>query len=121
MKGEYYFNGAGGYEKAELQGTWWYLLHNDTIKPHEYLIAGDDTNGMNALLSNMTNNVENAKLSKLHSDGIIAGLGSLVNNPLKTTILGTPIPDIPADATTMGDLTVTQMLDYTSKVLSVIP
>ena len=121
VKGEYYFNGAGGYEKAELQGTWWYLLHNDTIKPHEYLIAGDDTNGMNALLSNMTNNVENAKLSKLHSDGIIAGLGSLVNNPLKTTILGTPIPDIPADATTMGDLTVTQMLDYTSKVLSLIP
>ena len=129
VKGEYYFNGADGYEKAELQGTWWYLLTDYKkasedyipIKPHEYLIAGDDTNGMNALLTNMTNNVENAKLSKLHSDGIIAGLGDLVNTDLKTNIYGVDIPGIPAGATKMGDLTVTQMLDYTSKVLSVIP
>ena len=120
--GEYYTVDAAGYHKAELEGSWWYLLtdsdETDGItKPSEYLIASN----MNDLLDNMTTNVEGATLYQLNQDGIISGLETLVDNdiirPEGVTIEGIPGPD---KATKLGHLTVTEMLHYTTFIMALI-
>lgn len=112
---------------ADLKPTWWYLLNDPTgVKsPDDYKAATD----MNALLTNMTTNVENSTLYNLKEDKIIGGLtDDLVNADIKREIKvdGVNVPldltplGIPASAATLGDLTVTQMLAYTTAVLALI-
>ena len=119
--GEYYKITDGKIYKSELKGTWWYLLHDSdttdgTMNPSDYLIALH----MNDLLNNMTTNVHEATLYKLDSDGIISGLGDLVNKDI-IRIDGAPIAGVPDTATKLGHLTVTEMLHYTTFVMDLIP
>ena len=131
-KGEYYTEDSLGYHvynptAADLKPTWWYLLNDPTgtKSPDDYKAATD----MNALLTNMTANVENSTLYKLKQDAIIGGLtDGLVNTDIKReiTVSGVVVPldltplGIPATAAKLGDLTVTQMLAYTTAVLALL-
>lgn len=128
--GDYYYTTEeGDYIKAELKSTWKYLLQDPTYdqhdpegdckegcnhkRPGDYLIAQD----MNALLTNMTANVERATLNDLHNDKIIGGLDTLVTEPI-FRLDEEPIPGINNNAEHLGDLTVTEMLHYTNHVMA---
>ena len=119
-KGEYYTEDSLGYHvynptAADLNSTWWYLLNDPTgVKsPDDYKAASD----MNALLTNMTANVESATLNKLHEDGIINGLGGLVGKEIKRLPSEPDIPGVPSSAKYLGELTVTEMLHYTDYIM----
>jgi hypothetical protein len=130
--GEYYTITDGNITKVELKGTWWYLLNdpNGVNAPSDYKAAAD----MNALISNMTTNVQNAKMYALKNDGIIEGLddvmlNTLVRDSITGTIEGVEITynlalpdraDIVIGTTTMGELTVTEMLAYTSSMMTAL-
>ena len=120
--GEYYFVEGGNYRKAELKNTWKYLLTDPSGEkaPSAYKAALH----MNDLISNMTTNVQNATLRNLKADGIIAGLSdSMLNTPVISGYgnITFPLPDhaIPGE-TKMGDLTVTELLEYTGAMSQVI-
>lgn len=120
--GDYYFAENGGYRKAELKSTWKYLLTDPTgvAAPSAYKAALH----MNDLISNMTTNVQNATLRELKTDGIIAGLSdSMLDTPVISGYgsITFPLPDhaIPGE-TKMGDLTVTELLEYTGAMSQVI-
>ena len=107
---------------ADLKPTWWYLLNDPTgtKSPDDYKAATD----MNALLTNMTANVENSTMRKLKEDKIIHGLSdTMLDTKVRGDIGGYTLP-LPSGAvigtTTMGDLTVTQMLNYTSAMMAAL-
>ena len=121
-KGDFYTQDAGGYHKADMKSTWKYLLTdpNGVMKPSDYKAAED----MDKLLTNMTANVENAKMRDLKNDEIIHGLSDeMLNTKVRASIGSYTLP-LPAGAvigeTTMGDLTVTEMLSYTSAMVSAL-
>ena len=120
--GDFYTVEADGNHKAEMKSTWKYLLTdpNGNMKPGDYKAAED----MDKLLSNMTANVENATLRDLKTDEIIHGLSDeMLNTKVRASIGGYTLP-LPTGAvageTTMGDLTVTEMLNYTSAMVSAV-
>lgn len=128
--GDYYFEIEEGYEKAALNGKWKYLLVDSVdnsidggdYKPQDYKVTE-----MNRLLDNMTANVDKATLNELHEDQILNGLDGLITTPIQREIkyydgAGTlhtyPFSGIPEGATTLGELTVSQMLNYTTQILA---
>ncbi len=120
--GDFYTQETDGYHKAEMKSTWKYLLTdpNGVMKPGDYKAAED----MDKLLSNMTANVESAKMRDLKNDEIIHGLSDeMLNTKVRDSIGGHTLP-LPAGTeigvTTMGDLTVTEMLNYTSAMISAL-
>ncbi len=116
--GDYYYEENGNYYRADsskvLKGQWKYLLTENGNFDDSYKVAGD----MNKLLDNMTANVDKATLYDLHNDGIIEFDKEMLTTGVKTTVAGTAIEGLPADADTLGDLTTDQMLKYLAAVLN---
>ncbi len=106
-----------------LTGTWKYLL-TENGKEVQYKISE-----VNKLVGNMTANVQSATLEDLHKDGIITTDNTAF---LETDILykyvvgGTTIFEIPPIQGENGpkekikELTITEMLDYVTKVLQAL-
>lgn len=112
-QGEYYFIIDGALHKAMLKSTWKYLLTDPEgiKKPSDYKMSSD----MDALLTNMTTNVDNATLNDLYYDGFLK-LDS--TETLTTDLL--PAAQLLYGKTKLGELTVTEMLDYTAKLPSLL-
>lgn len=125
-KGEYYVVAENGdITKAELDGKWKYLLddpNNDSDKPSDYLIAGDENgeNGMNALLDNMTANVQQKTLGELNDDKILNDLDDLVNKKIFRLESNPSIDKVPDDAEYIGELTIMQLLHYTTYAMDML-
>lgn len=107
-----------------LTGTWKYLL-TENGKEVQYKISE-----VNKLVGNMTTNVQSATLEDLHKDGIITTDNTAF---LETDILykyvvgGTTIFNIDPienengqEKTKIGELTITEMLNYVTKVLQAL-
>lgn len=107
-----------------LTGTWKYLL-TENGKEVQYKISE-----VNKLVGNMTANVQSATLEDLHKDGIITTDNTAF---LETDILykyvvgGTTIFNIDPienengqEKTKIGELTITEMLNYVTKVLQAL-
>lgn len=116
-KGEYYTQDSQGYHvynptAADLKSTWKYLLTdpNGEKAPSDYKAATD----MSSLLTNMTENVQNATLYQLKADGILSDLSE---NTLKAPLVSIFAPN---SKTEMGALTITEMLDYAANISKAI-
>ena len=103
-----------------LQGTWKYLL-TENGEEVEYKISEIDK-----LVTNMTANVQSATLKDLHNDGIITtdNTAFLETDILYTYVVGgttifeiTPIQGENGPKEKIGELTITEMLDYVTAVL----
>ena len=115
-------------EDREMKGIWKYLLHQgedadgNAIYHYEYKV----TTEMNVMLDNMTDNIQHATLNDLEKDEIMDFDETMLTTQIKTTHQGQPILDKNGNPlsyegkTYLGDLTVLEMLDYTSAILSVI-
>ncbi len=108
-----------------VNGTWVYLLKDKKdgqIKTNYKLLGSNEGEGMNCLIENMKHNIHNATLRDLNEKELITFEGGLLNSEIKTktnSIL--PIDYVPAAGkTTLGDLTVTEMLAYVNSVLAAI-
>ena len=103
-----------------IGGTWKYLLKksNNEIYTGYLLLSNEDGNGMNALISNMTKNIQYASLQDLSDDGFI-DQSMLSSNTLSTPLnnLGGKV-SIPNGKTKLGELTATEMLVYISSILN---
>ena len=97
-----------------LNGQWKYLLV-DPDDPEGYAHDYPLTD-FAALVSNMTKNMTKAKLFDLDADGII----SLDDGMLNTSLIGIPGYTPPAGKTTMGELTITEILSLTSALINVL-
>lgn len=110
-----------------VKSVWKYLLKDPTTNEirHDYKLLDN----MNTLVNNMTANMQTATLSELHADGIIAltdtdFLQQTAKRNFtfyKTNFLGEEIKIdctdvIPNDTTLIGDLTVSQLFSYLSKI-----
>ena len=117
------------YEDREMKGIWKYLLHQgedesgNPIYHYEYKV----TTEMNVMLDNMTENIQHACLNDLENDGIMDFDDAMLTNEIKLEHQNQPILgkdgqplDYGADKKYLGDLTVLEMLDYTSAILSII-
>ena len=116
-KGEYYTQDANGYhvytpKTDDLKSTWKYLLTDpDGVKqPSDYKAATD----MSSLLTNMTENVQNATLYQLKADGILSDLSE---DTLKAPLVSMFAPN---GKTEMGALTITEMLEYAAHISEAI-
>lgn len=112
-----------------LSGAWKYILRKDGEIDHSLKLME-----MTGIMDNMMNNVHTATVRELQQDGMISGLTdemlnqtlkneiptveevggipTLVNKPI--TIQGTPASE---HGTTVGDLSVDELLEYTSNLL----
>ncbi len=106
-----------------LQGTWKYLL-TENGEEVEYKISEIDK-----LVTNMTANVQSATLEDLHKDGIITtdNTAFLETDILYKYVVGgttifeiTPIQGENGPKEKIGELTITEMLDYVTKVLQAL-
>lgn len=103
----------------QLHAQWKYLLSVDG-ESHDYKMTEFAT-----LVENMTHNMQNATLYDLAADGIV----NLEESTLKTKVI-TKIGAVdivvgatasnPEDGLVLGDLTVTQMMNYTAAVLNAV-
>lgn len=109
--------------------TWWYLLHDETAHTapgHDATCDGNcigeyKISEMNALISNMTANMQNATLNQLSEDEMMTLEASTLNTPVTTTLLGNPIAGTEAYAgKKLGDLTAKEILDYTAIIVTAI-
>ena len=111
-----YKNGDNEYQvHLVLTGQWKYLLVESGYA-HDYPLTD-----FASLVSNMTKNMTQAKLYDLNTDGIIALTADTLNTPI-VKVSGY-LPDAtPADGETLrlGDLTVTQIMEYTAKLLQFV-
>ena len=110
----------------KLTSQWKYLLHAETDgegEYHDYKLTQ-----FTKLVTNMTNNMTRAKLNDLDADGIV----DIKDETLTTAIItqigdsdpiifkddeGTPLAKQP---TTLGELTVKQIMTYTADVLTAV-
>ena len=97
-----------------LNGQWKYLLV-DPDDPEGYAHDYPLTD-FAALVSNMTKNMTKAKLFDLDADGIISLNEGMLNTPLISLPGYTP----PAGKTTMGELTITEILSLTSALINAL-
>ncbi len=128
--GFYNFENAGGVTcevHLVLNGQWKYLLV-DPDDPEGYAHDYPLTD-FAALVSNMTKNMTKARLYDLNEDKIISLEASTLNTVIVTnmSILGEGFtwsppggatPSNPDGKLRLGDLTVTQIMDYTARVIS---
>ncbi|MBE5739415.1 MAG: hypothetical protein E7349_01010 [Clostridiales bacterium] len=108
-----------------VKGTWVYLLKDKEegqIKTNYKLLGSNEGEGMNCLIENMKHNIHDATLRDLNEKELIAFNSGLLNSEIKTknnSIL--PIDYTPASGKSqLGDLTVTEMLEYVNSVLAAI-
>lgn len=110
-------------EQKVLKGTWKYpLTDKDTGKEGQYTLTE-----MSAMVDNMAHNIQKATLFELHADGIINAEESFLETEImyEYTVAGTTIFTIDPKytdnegnvKTTLGDLTINQMINYISKVI----
>ena len=116
-------------EEREMKGIWKYLLHQGEnpdgtpIYHYEYKV----TTEMNAMLDNMTDNIQHATLNDLEKDEIMDFDDEMLNTPIKTKVGTTDVTDKDGNPLTyegknkLGQLTVLEMLEYTSALLDAIP
>ena len=109
--------------KRVLQGTWKYLL-TENGEEVEYKISEIDK-----LVTNMTANVQSATLEDLHKDGIITtdNTAFLETDILYKYVVGgitifeiAPIQGENGPKKKIGELTITEMLNYVTKVLQAL-
>ena len=119
----------------ELTPQWKYLLVEPDQETHDYKLTE-----FTKLVDNMTKNMTNATLFDLSGDGIIELTDDTLNTEIMTELriknpllpdTADPMVDITFDTPgladtndddklTLGDLTVTQMMDYTAEVIDKI-
>ena len=116
-------------EEREMKGIWKYLLHQGDnadgtpIYCYEYKV----TTEMNTMLDNMTDNIQHATLNDLEKDEIMDFDDDMLNTPIKTKVGTTDVTDKDGnpltyeDKSKLGELTVLEMLEYTSALLDAIP
>ncbi len=106
-----------------LTGQWKYLLTTNADNEagagvsHDYALTE-----FASLVSNMTNNMTNAKLRELSADGIISLSNETLNTPLVTSLDLGPLGSFSYTITgienpTFGDLTVTQLMEYAAQLV----
>ena len=105
-------DGAGN---QVLKGTWKYILSDGTNQPHKI-------SEFSALVSNMTTNIQAASLNDLKADGVI----TMDTETLEATIKYFEPMEHYKDKdgnnkTKIGQLTITQLIDYTGKILTFVP
>ena len=89
--------------------------------PEEYKVTE-----IGGLVENMTHNIQNATLDKLYKDGIIVLTDTdILNTGIMYEVLGTPVcnhfkDEKGNDKTTLGQLTITEMITYISKLLDAV-
>ncbi len=103
-----------------LTGQWKYLLTETgdaTGDSHDYTLTE-----FSKLVKNMTNNMTNATLNELKEDGIVSDLPETTLNAdlLPNDLLARPKKADGTEATTLGELTITQILNYVALVLNLI-
>lgn len=129
--GYYHINAASQADQLQvhlqLHAQWKYLLVGEDGESHDYKMTE-----FAKLVENMTQNMQNATLYELDADGIINVAPETLNTKIITHIqvglLGKDInfntsqitPKDPANGIVLGDLTVTQIMDYTGAILSAI-
>ncbi|MBQ8308964.1 MAG: hypothetical protein IJX96_03930 [Clostridia bacterium] len=109
-----------------LTGTWKYLLMERksdgtfSINHHHTLTEMDD------MMDYMSNNVHDASIRELKLDGIVKDLDDeTIDRAIMTSVLGNEITikDKPVSdyGTTIGDLTVEELMLYMSEILELLP
>ena len=114
---------------------WWYLLHNEEMCTH------DDTNPamdkqcyhehtiqeFDLLIKNIKNNIEEATLNELYVDGLVTQLNEdSLAKPIKKSVTvqiagqWVEYTFFPTDKTTLGELTVRELLDYVNLLIAYI-
>ncbi len=115
--------------KYVVTRTWWYLLHSETAHAapdHDpdcdgNCIAEYKISDMNALISNMTSNMQSATLNQLSKDQMLTLESATLETPVTTTLLGNSIPGTASYAgKTLGELTAKEILDYTALIVTAI-
>ena len=113
----------------ELTPQWKYLLVEPDQETHDYKLTE-----FTKLVDNMTKNMTNATLSDLSADGIISLTDDTLNTEIMTKLYienpigGSPLIDVKftiegiddPTGVTLGDLTVTQMMEYTAEVIKAV-
>jgi hypothetical protein len=105
-----------------VKRMWWYLLHDEATCSADHTDCNGDCIGqyklsaMELLVNNMSTNMQAATLNKLSEDEMMTMDPDTLNTAVITEIAGTPIPGMErfAGKTTLGELTATEILDYTS-------
>ena len=117
--------------KKVVKGEWWYLLHDEATCSANHgstcdkkCVADYQVAEFGSLISNMRSNVEVATVRQLHNDGMISGLSTTtLNSKVKTKVGNIQIEmgglNV-APGTTLGDLTVVEMLQYLSAIFDAI-
>ena len=90
--------------KGNVTGTWKYLLNNGPKKPEKYTIQD-----FNQLVSNMQTNMQNATLNELKADGIMDLDAATLSKDIT-------IGAYAGKGKKIGDLTVSQLIDYVSEL-----
>ena len=89
--------------------------------PEEYKVTE-----IGGLVENMTHNIQNATLDELYKDGIIVLTDEdILDTGIMYKVLGTPVcnhfkDEKGNDKTTLGQLTITEMITYISKLLDAV-
>ena len=102
-----------------LKGSWKYLLTDPKTGKIDNTITVID---MQKMIDNMQENIHLTPLRLLKKDGVLPEISdSTLNTKIKTTIVGQSIGISFPGCSTLGDLTVDQMLIYIDAVLSKLP
>lgn len=104
-------------ENRVIDGMWKFMLTpaGATEINKDYTLVDD----MNQLLTNAEDNVNNASLQELKSEGILVLDDTTLGTPLKSSIGGATIDTF--GKSTIGELTTNEMMQYLSAVLYAIP
>lgn len=124
--GYYHIEGVTDYQvHLKLTSQWKYLLVGSDGEAHDYKMTEFAT-----LVENMTHNMTNATLRELDADGIVDLTEDTLETELITEIkitvnstvysVGTVDYAAPGGVTKLGDLTITQILEYTAKVMTAV-
>ena len=117
-------------EKRTMKGIWKYMLMDGgkDVDGNPTYTDYKVTTEMNPMLDQMTENIQNSTLKALDDDKIMEFDDNMLQTNIKTTQQGQPI--LAKDGTSLaekyqgktvlGELTVLEMLDYTSTILAVI-
>ena len=106
---------------SPLKGAWKYLLIDET--GNECLYAVKD---MNTAMNNIPTNLKKATLQDLVDDGLLtlSGGGNVLDSDIVYTVTGQKVCDPYMDGTTvktkLSELTVSETIDYLSKIMSFI-
>ena len=102
-----------------LKGSWKYLLTNPATGKVDDSITITD---MQKMIDNMQANIHNASLKDLKKDGILSNLSDdMLTTKIRTSIMGQGIGISFPGKTTLGDLTVDEMLQYVDALLGKLP